>query len=114
MWGVGTRSVVGGCASTGGQAGLVLVDEHDAVGAAGPVVLGIEQESGQGGLSAVAQVVPDDPPAQVRGETDIDEPYRGVDRVRGAGELRKHIWSCPTTRTSRVLWGAWTGCRARG
>lgn len=82
-----------------GQAGLVLVDEHDAVGAAGPVVLGIEQESGEGAaegrLLAAAQVIPDDPPAQVRGETDIEQPYPGVDRVRGAGELRKHLGGCP-------------------
>lgn len=74
-----------------GQAGLVLVDEHDAVGPAGPVVLGVEQESGEraaeGGLPAAAQVILDYPPSQVRGETDIEEPHPGVARMRGAGEL---------------------------
>lgn len=101
-----------------GQAGLVLVDEHDAVGAAGPVVLGIEQESGEGaaegGLSAAAQVVPDDSPAQVL--------WR--DRHRGAApRCRTGVWGrgaeetpleLPTTRTSPMLRGESTGRRARG
>ena len=82
-----------------GQANLVRVDEKHAVGAAGPVVLGIEQESGEGaaegGLSAAAQVVPNDPPAQVCGETDLEQLHPDVGRVRWAGELRKHLWSCP-------------------
>lgn len=66
-------------------------------------MLGVKQESGEGaaegGLSAAAQVVPDDAPPQVRGETDIEQPYPGVGRVRGAGEL---LFICPARNKRRT------------